>query len=147
MKPIRFILLALAFAAVALPMRAASSTGVLGILISASNESGATDSRLAEYEPNLKRILRFESYRFLGEDSTSLDVPGAGRLSIGSGHQLELETEAVDGRGIHVKVRWQQGGRTLMSTSLVLRAGVPAVLGGPSTGKKGEVFAVILVGR
>ena len=32
-------------------------------------------------------------------------------------------------------------------TGLSLRPGVPAVLGGPSTGNQGEVYAVILVGR
>ena len=44
-------------------------------------------------------------------------------------------------------MRWSAGGRTLMNTGLSLRPGVPAVLGGPSTGNKGEVYAVILIGR
>ena len=34
-----------------------------------------------------------------------------------------------------------------MNTGLSLRPGVPAVLGGPSTGHKSEVYAVILIGR
>jgi hypothetical protein len=125
----------------------ADSANIRGILISASNESGQTDRRLAPYEPILRRILRFESYRFLGDDSTSLEVPAQGSLSLGDGHELEVSTEKSDGKSIHVKVRWSAGGRTLMNTGLVLRPGVPAVLGGPSTGNKGEVYAVILVGR
>jgi hypothetical protein len=150
MKTTRFILpLLLLVAATILPSlsHAAERTGIKGILITASNERGESDPRLAPYEPTLRRILRFESYRYLGEDSASLNVPEKGELSIGDGHRLEIETENSDGRAIHVRVSWVAGGRTLMNTALVLRPGVPAVLGGPSTGKKGEVFAVILIGR
>ena len=125
----------------------AERASLQGILLSASNEPGQTDRRLAPYEPNLRRILRFESYRFLGEDSATIDVPASGSLSLGDGHDLEVTTERSDGKSIHVKVRWTAGGRTLMNTGLVLRPGVPAVLGGPSTGNKGEVSAVILIGR
>ena len=144
------ICLALCFAALCgltLPVCAAERTSLQGILISASNEAGQTDRRLAEYEPTLRKILRFESYRLLGEDSTSLSMPATGSLSLGDGHQLEVSRESSDGKSIHVKVRWTAGGRTLMNTGLVLRPGVPAVLGGPSTGHKGEVYAVILIGR
>jgi len=119
---------------------------VQGILITASNQPGETDRRLAPYEPTLRRILRFESYHYVGEDSTTVDVPASGTLSVGDGHQLEITTEKADGKSVHVKVRWSSGGRTLMNTGLVLRAGVPAVLGGPAKGN-GEVYAVILIGR
>jgi hypothetical protein len=146
MKTIRLILLLASLAGLCAVARA-DSASIRGILISASNESGQTDRRLAQFEPTLRRILRFESYRFLGDDSTSLEVPAQGSLSIGDGHELEVSTEKSDGKSIHVKVRWSSGGRTLMNTGLVLRPGVPAVLGGPSTGNKGEVYAVILVGR
>lgn len=146
MKTIRLILLLASLAGLCAVARA-DSASIRGILISASNESGQTDRRLAQYEPTLRRILRFESYRFLGDDSTSLAVPAQGNLSIGDGHEIEVSSEKSDGKSIHVKVRWSAGGRTLMNTGLVLRPGVPAVLGGPSTGNKGEVYAVILVGR
>lgn len=146
MKTIRLILLLAALAGLGAIARA-DSANIRGILISASNESGETDRRLAPYEPTLRRILRFESYRFLGDDSATLNVPDQGSLSLGDGHEIELSTEKSDGKSIHVKVRWSAGGRTLMNTGLVLRPGVPAVLGGPSTGNKGEVYAVILIGR
>lgn len=146
MKTTRLILLLAALAGLCAVARA-DSANIRGILISASNESGETDRRLAQYEPTLRRILRFEGYRFLGDDNTSLEVPAQGSLSLGNGHELEVSTEKSDGKSIQVKVRWSAGGRTLMNTGLVLRPGVPAVLGGPSTGTKGEVYAVILVGR
>jgi hypothetical protein len=141
----RLALLALALAGVALTSRAAEAS-VQGILITASNQPGETDRRLAPYEPTLRRILRFESYHYVGEDSASVAVPASGTLSVGDGHQLEITTEKADGRSVHVKVRWTSGGRTLMNTGLALRAGVPAVLGGPAKGN-GEVYAVILIGR
>ena len=150
MKTIRLILPLFALAAtcgLAATSRAADRATVQGILISASNDKGQTDSRLSSYEPTLRRILRFESYRFLGEGSASMAVPEHGEISLGNGHQLEIDTERADGSSIHIKVRWTAGGSTLMSTGLVLRPGVPAVLGGPGTGKGGDVYAVILIGR
>lgn len=147
MKTIRLILLFAILAGLVSLTRAAERSSVQGILISASNESGETDRRLAPYEPTLRRILRFESFRFLGDGTATLAVAEPGHLSLGSGHELAVTTEKVEGNSIHVRVRWSSGGRTLMNTGLVLRAGVPAVLGGPSTGNKGEVYAVILIGR
>ena len=147
MKPIRFIFLLTALLGLFSTARAAERASIQGILVAASNEHGESDRRLGPYEPTLRRILRFESYRFLGEDRTALVVHQSGRLTLGDGHQLEVETESVDNNGIHIRVRWVAGGRTLMNTGLVLRAGVPAVLGGPSTGSKGEVYAVILIGK
>lgn len=142
---LRFALLLVAFAGVATSLRAATAS-VQGILITASNEPGKTDSRLASYEPTLRRILRFESYRYVGEDSARLEVPAEGSLSLGDGHVVEVTTEQVDGKSVQVKVRWTANGRTLMNTGLNLRAGVPAVLGGPAS-RSGEVYAIILVGR
>jgi hypothetical protein len=147
MKTTRLLFSLLLFAGLTLTGHAAERATVRGILISASNEKGESDRRLASYEPTLRRILRFESYRFRGEDSASLAVAEKGRLSLGDGHQLDVETERVEGKAIHVRVRWTSGGRSLMNTGLVLNAGVPAVLGGPATGNKGEVYAVILIGR
>lgn len=142
-----FTLLLLAFASnFPSVARAAERASIQGILISASNEKGQTDRRLASYEPTLRRILRFESYRFLGNDNASIGVAEKGHLSLGEGHELEIETESADGKSVHLRVRWLKGGRVLMNTGLVLRTGVPAVLGGPSTGNKSEVYAVILIG-
>lgn len=147
MKTIRLTLLFAVLCGLVLSVRATGHTTIQGILISASNEPGESDRRLAEYEPTLRKILRFVSYRHLGSDRASLDIPASSNLSVGDGHELEVATESSDSNSIHVKVRWTAGGRTLMNTGLVLRPGVPAVLGGPSTGNKGEVYAVILIGR
>ena len=145
MKPLQHLLsLLLLAAAVSLvtSSRAAESVSVKGILISASNESGESDRRLAAYVPNLKRILRFESFRYLGEDTATLAVPGGGDLSLGNGQQVGLATEGGAGKPVLLKVRWGS-----VRQELVLQRGGTTVLGGSSTGRKGEVYAVILVGR
>jgi hypothetical protein len=147
MKTFRLLLLLASLTGFLATAHAADTANIRGILISASNDHGETDRRLAAYEPTLRRILRFESYRFLGDDNAAIAVPDKGHISLGEGHELDIETERSDGATVHLKVRWSKGGRTLMNTGLVLRPGVPAVLGGPSTGNKNEVYAVILVGR
>lgn len=147
MKTIRLILLLAVAAGIWTTARAADRAQVEGLLIVASSEPGQTDRRLAPYEATLRRVLRFESFKLLGSASGAVDTPGERTLTLGSGHELEVQASESDGKAIHVKVRWSANGRALMNTGLVLRAGVPAVLGGPSTGRPGEAYAVILIGR
>lgn len=137
------LLVLVALAGLGPSARAAGGVTVRGILISASNETGESDQRLSAYVPNLKRILRFESFRYLGEDSTSLGVPANGSLSLGSGHRVELSTESSDGKTILIKVRWPAGN---VRHEYVFQRGGTTVLAGPSVGK-GAMYAVILVGR
>ncbi|MEY3775351.1 MAG: hypothetical protein RLZZ129_2131 [Verrucomicrobiota bacterium] len=145
MKPIRHLLAALFVLSLLAPLGAQPDrTSVRAILVAASNAEGASDSRLAPFEPTLRRILRFQSYRYLGEGSAALT--SSGTIHLGQGHRLELETEAGDGKAVRLRVNWLDGRRSLMQTGLVLRPGVPAVLGGPARGD-GEVFAVIVIGR
>lgn len=120
-------------------------SNVRALLVLASNQRGATDARLAEYEPTMRRILRFESYKLAGEGAAALTAGGKATVRLARGHTLELEMEKSDGKGVRLKVNWQEGRRSLMNTGLALRPGVPAVLGGPANGKEGEVWAVILV--
>lgn len=124
---------------------AAESASVRAMLVIASNEKGGSDSRLSAYVPTLRRLLRFESYRLAGSGSANLAMPGKASVNLGQDHSLELEADKSDGKSVRVRVRWEGGGRTLMNTGLALQPGVPAVLGGPSTGREGEVWAVILV--
>lgn len=133
--------------AVAATGRDGDQASFRAIMIVASKQKGETDRRLAPYEPTLRRILRFESYRFLSEDTGAIAVPGKGVLSLGSGHQLELETEQTGEGTRRVRIRWTAGNRVLMNTGLSLRPGVPAVLGGPPWGDKGDVSAMIVIVR
>lgn len=147
MKTIRLLLPLLCLLAGYVPAaRAADRAALQAILITASNEPGPSDPRLARYEPTLRRILRFASYRYVGSGSAALEVPGRTTVGLGAGQHLEVTAEDAT-RGLRLRVAWKQGGRTLMETGLSLNPGVPAVLGGPGTGRGDEVYAVILTGR
>ena len=146
MKPIRLVLAFLLVSATASLGLAAEQTSVRAILVTASNEKGESDRRLAAYEPTLRRILRFESYRYVGEGSVTLAVPAKAPLTLAAGHRLELETEDSSNAGIRLKLAWSEGRRVHMQTGLTLRPGVPAVLGGPRKGED-EVYAIIIIGR
>lgn len=124
---------------------AAERSSLRAILIVASNQEGGPDPRLAPYEPTLRRILRFESFRFIGEGTTALAIPGRAALPLAQGHRLEVESEASSGRRIRVSVRWLHRGKALMDQPLALNRATPAVLGGPATDKAGAVYAVILI--
>lgn len=144
MKSIRLFLPLLLLAGCVLSARAADGASIRAILLVASNAKGPSDPHLAPYEPTLRRILRFESFRFVGEDSARVADGADGRLSLGDGQSLVVTPEK--GRGVRLRVVWQHGRQTLMETGLTLHPGVPAVLGGPGTGRNGEVYAVIVTG-
>jgi hypothetical protein len=117
-------------------------------LITASNERGGkSDPRLAQYEPTLRRIMRFESFEYQGSDSGDLGPGESTTLMVGQGHELSIEAGK---NPYQLRVRWAAniGERTLMNTGVTLRPGGPAVLGGPPTGRTpGEVYAVFIVAR
>jgi hypothetical protein len=145
MRIIQLMFLAALLAVSRTPAIAAEGASVRALLVIASNEKGGSDSSLSAYAPTLRRILRFESYRLAGSGTANLAIPGKASVNLGRGHSLDLEADKSDGKGIRLRVRWESGGSSLMNTGLGLQPGVPAVLGGPSTGKEGEVWAVILV--
>ena len=126
--------------------RAAGSSSVHALLISASNQKGAADPRLAPYEATLRRNLPFESFRYVDEGSAAVAGSAPATLSLGRSHRLELAGERSSGRGIRVSVKWFDGSRELLSTTLVLQPGVPAVLGRRG-GNEAEVPVVILTAR
>lgn len=142
MKTIRLILLLASLTGLAAFARAAEAVNVRGILIAASQEPGQSDPRLSGYVAHLRRIGRFESFRFLGDASASVAVPGTGQLSLG-GQGVQLATESADGKTVVLRVRWGS-----VSQPIVLqRGGNTTVMVGASTGKKGENYVVLLTAR
>lgn len=140
MKTIRFLLAAALLASVPTLLSAAGrgTTSVHAIMIVASNEKGRSDPKLAPYEANLRRILRFESYRAVAEGSAAVPAGGEATVTLTRGHRIELK-----GEGAAVRATWFDGDRKVIA--LTLPAGKPSVLGGPAWGNKGEVCAVIIV--
>lgn len=121
-----------------------SQVTLRAILVSASREAGKTDRALADYEATLRRILRFESFKQLGAGRAKVAIPGEGSVALGQGHQLAVTTEPAGGDRLRVQLEWTGNGHSLMRTGLVLRPGVPAVLGGPARNDN-EVYAVIVI--
>lgn len=117
---------------------------VRAILVSASREAGETDRALARYEATLRRILRFESFQQLGSGRDRTDLPGEGSLGIGQGQRLHFRAEDAGNGRVRLQLEWAGDSRTFMRTGLVLRSGVPAVLGGPSR-PDGGVYALIVI--
>ena len=140
-------ILALALAAGFLPLtcQAADSTSVHALLISASNQKGGSDPKLAGYESTLRRNLPFDTFRLTGEGSTSIASGGSSSLALGRGHRLELQSEKGGG-GIRLKVQWMNGNKVVMNTTLTLQPGVPAVLGRRG-GDEGEVPVVLVIAK
>ncbi|MBE7540192.1 MAG: hypothetical protein HS122_17495 [Opitutaceae bacterium] len=138
------LLMLFAFATLAVPTPGAAAE-IKALLVTASRSPGPSDPELKPYVPTLRRILRFESFRLVGEGSTRLHAPGKGGIVLGGGHQLQLE---IEGRNSdRIDATWVRGKSTLMKTGLALRPGVPAVLGGPGTGRDGDAYAIIVIAR
>ncbi|MEO6568960.1 MAG: hypothetical protein ABIO94_09385 [Opitutaceae bacterium] len=105
MRIIQFMFLAALLIAPSGGARAAEGGGsarVRALLVIASKEKGEVDARLSAYEPNLRQILRFESYRLAGEGSANVPSPGKGSLNLGQGHSLVLESQKSEGGGVRL---------------------------------------------
>src|SRR4051812_9037053 len=146
MRIIQFLFLALLLST---PHRASAAdsghTRVRALLVIASGKKGESDARLSAYEPTLRRMLRFDSYRLAGEGSVNLTSAGENTVNLGRGHSLAFENQKTDKGGIRLQISWEESGRMLMNTGVSPQPGVPMVLGGPSTGTAGEVWAVIVI--
>lgn len=143
MRTLRPLLLLLGVAAIFAPLAAqAERASFQGILVAGSNAEGQTDRRLAPYEGHLKRMLPFKSYRYVGEGSAAIDVPGRAALSLGRGVRLDLSAAPAGGNRVRVDVDWPG----VLSTALVLAPGAHSVLGGADAGQ-GETLAVIFIRR
>lgn len=143
MKTIRLLIVLLGLAAISGTLNAQSERASFqGILVAGSNAEGQTDRRLAPYEGNLKRMLPFKSYRYVGEGSAALPVPGRGAMNMGRGVRLELSAAPAGGNRVRVDVEWPG----VVNTALVLSPGAHSVLGG-ADGGNGETLAVIFIRR
>lgn len=141
MKTSRLILFLAALLMLPALVSAASSPGlgrVRAILIVASNAKGPADPKLAEYDANLRRILRFESFRWVAEGSAVVPETGSATVTLVRDHKVELT-----GDGKAIRATWFEGSRKVIA--LALPDGRPSILGGPAWNDQGEVCAIILV--
>ena len=99
------------------------------MLILASNDPAPLDRRLERVEYKLRPLFRFEYYRYMGEGTGLLNLPGETSIALGDGHHLQLRGSEKDG-GTRVEVRWFRGEQALLNTAVNLKPGKPVILGG-----------------
>ncbi|MFH0879665.1 MAG: hypothetical protein V2A34_08125 [Lentisphaerota bacterium] len=104
------------------------------MLIRASNDGAPLDQRLEAIEFKLRRVFQFEYYRFVGESSSTISLPGDVTLSLGQGIRLEVKSFHADGDRIRSQVRWLRNDDVLLSTTVVMTRKVPVILGGVPDG-------------
>lgn len=108
-------------------------TSVRAIAFVASNDSGPTDRKLAPYEAILRSNLRFESFRYAGENSTSVPPGGATTLSLPNGGSVRLECDKSGSVKVH-------RGETVVTVS----PGHPAVFMSGRGGKGGAPGVIVM---
>ncbi|HBA85331.1 MAG TPA: hypothetical protein DCZ95_14690 [Verrucomicrobia bacterium] len=115
---------------------------VNAILIRASNDPAPLDTRLDAIEYKLRRLFQFEHYRFMGEGSATLGLPGDSVLSLGRGNRMEIHVFTADRGRIRSQVRWFQNDAVLLTTTVVMTKNVPVVLGGVPDGNGTLIVAL-----
>jgi len=150
MKTRSIYLLAALFATLALfasPKSEAQQANVSATLILASSQGDGMDPALKAYESNLKRIFKYKSYKLQGRSGTKISLPGESSINLGSGHKLTLSAAASGGGKIRLSIRWSDGRRALINTTINMTKGVPTLLGGPSAPSQNGNLILVLVVR
>lgn len=139
MKTITGILFAVFLLGVVAPAKAAPME-VEAMLILASNEPAPLDRRLERVDYLLRPVLRFETYRLLGQASVLLNDGASTTLALGDGHVLYLQR----GNKNRVEVSWQRGDTRLLSTGVGLERNKPTILGGVPQGD-GRLIVTLMI--
>ena len=99
-------------------------------LIYASNEPAALDARLDRIEFQLRRVLKFEHYRFMSQRALTLGEGASAEAGLGEGCKVRLEGVKVSQGHARLRATWLQGGQQVMQTTVNLKRGAATVLGG-----------------
>lgn len=141
------VILFAALASLASTNSQAQQVNLNATLILASSEGSGIDPALKAYESNLRRLFKYKSYRVQGRSAARVSLPGDATINLGSGHRLTLSSQASGGGKIRLSIRWSDGRRTLINTTLNMTKGVPALLGGPSAPSQNGNLILALVAR
>ena len=117
---------------------------VRAILVIAS-DAGTTDESLAQYEANLRRILRFDAYRRVGGGTAKIAVGKSGAIALGAGQRLAVQIENAWNNQVMAAFKWWNGDLNLANTSMQRPRGSHTVLSGPATADGDGYYAVIIV--
>jgi hypothetical protein len=97
--------------------------------ILASNQSDEFDARLKTLERQLK-VLKYRSYRLLKEESQNVPAKGSATFDIPGGRSLIVSPQDFKKQRIALKVRWQEGEKPLVDTTITLPNKGNFILGG-----------------
>ncbi|MDA0322736.1 MAG: hypothetical protein O2923_08485 [Verrucomicrobia bacterium] len=109
----------------------ADDASVSATMIRASNEDKPSDNRLKKIEPKLRKIFGFKTYQQSGSGSGRCSVPGETTLSLGGKFKLTAKIEDAGDKKLRVHIRWTEGKKAMIDTTMVRRRGDPIILGGP----------------
>ncbi len=99
--------------------------------ILASNQNDDFDSRLKPIEKQLKKSLKYRSYRLLKEESQNVPPQGNGTFDIPGGRTLIASPQDVNSKQVALKVRFQGGEKPLLDTILKLENKTNFIFAGP----------------
>ncbi len=98
-------------------------------LVLASNDPASLDRRLEQISFQLRRIFNFDYFRFMADGSASAQLPSQFSISLGPDDELQIQA-APKGDRIRAEVNWLRGGRSVLNTTVVMKRGAHAILGG-----------------
>lgn len=116
------------------------------ILVIASDE-GSTDASLAAFEPKLRSLLRFKSYRRVGGGKAEMAASGESTIALGQGNSLDLWIENVADTEVSFGVRWYNERLNLANMKVTRRRGAETIIGGPKTEDGKGHYAVIITAQ
>ena len=135
----------LLMASLATPTVMAAERSLQAVLVLASNKEAPADRTLGGLDTSLRRIFKFKHYEKLGSAQSTVKVPGKATLKVGHGNVLTVDLSDAGNGQTRAAVRWTKDGKGVVSTTVVLRRGTPALLGGAS--HAGGKLVVALTGR
>ena len=142
-----FAAIAAAISLFASPKAEAQQANIDATLILASSQGSGMDPALKAYESNLRRIFNYKSYKVQGRSGTKVSLPGESTINLPSGQRLTLRGQQSGGGKIRMSIRWSDGRRTLINTTINMTKGVPALLGGPQARTQNGDLIIALVAR
>lgn len=98
-------------------------------LILASNDPSPLDRRLDQIAFQLRRIFKFEYFRYLGGGQASVKLPADFSINLGQGQELKVSATHRDGR-TRAQVNWLRNGESVLNTAVHMKSGAHAILGG-----------------
>ena len=127
------------------PARAADVVSFDAMLILANNDGAPLDRRLDQFGNQLRRIFKFEYFKHLGEGRTQVSLPSEFEVDLGSGQVLKVKASGSGDR-VRAEVEWVGDGKSKLKTTVNMKKGAHAILGGvPDKDKKGTLIVALMV--